>query len=483
MNKETPISPLYYKILFGILLALATGLAIWASYNHIQVNAYRDALQSTYYRAADLAADNLSNLSSDLVKGMYAGTSPQLSMISSKMWKESAAAKSALSSLPINSSTLENTNRFLSQAGDYAMYLSRKTANGEELTDEEREQFASLREYADRLSGQMDALACSLQNGELTIEQLMSEEVTAPSTQQQEPSEQQDGQTVSVSTQPQEASDQPEQSEPSEQQDASHLQQMEDSFMGYPTLIYDGPFSDHLLERTPQMTQGKAEITAEQARIIAANAAGKELPEMREENSTLPSYVFHDGQSTSVAITKNGGYLCYLITDKPDNLTAKLSYEQAVSKAQEYLASQGYSSMKDTYYETDNGVMTLNFAYYDASTQTVCYTDLIKVEVSLQDGSIVGLDARGYLVNHHEREIAAPALTVEQAEQSLSDALTVESVRPALIPTSGQNEAATYEFLCSSDTGDRILCYVNSQTGAEEQLLILLETPNGTLTK
>ena len=127
--------------------------------------------------------------------------------------------------------------------------------------------------------------------------------------------------------------------------------------------------------------------------------------------------------------------------------------------------------------------MTLNFAYYDSASQTICYTDLIKVEVSLQDGSILGLDARGYLVNHHDRTIAEPALTVEQAQESLSDALTVDSVRPALIPSSGQNEVATYEFLCSSATGDRILAYINSQTGAEEQLLILLQTPNGTLTK
>ena len=160
-----------------------------------------------------------------------------------------------------------------------------------------------------------------------------------------------------------------------------------------------------------------------------------------------------------------------------------LSYEEAVNKAQQYLSAHGYDSMKDTYYETDNGVMTLNFAYYDSASQTICYTDLIKVEVSLQDGSILGLDARGYLVNHHDRTIAEPALTVEQAQESLSDALTVDSVRPALIPSSGQNEVATYEFLCSSATGDRILVYINSQTGAEEQLLILLQTPNGTLTK
>ena len=219
------------------------------------------------------------------------------------------------------------------------------------------------------------------------------------------------------------------------------------------------------------------------SRITAANAAGKELTEMREEDSILPSYVFHDALSTSVAITKNGGYLCYLITEKPDNLTAKLSYEEVVNKTQQYLSAHGYDSMKDTYYETDNGVMTLNFAYYDSASQTICYTDLIKVEVSLQDGSILGLDARGYLVNHHDRTIAEPALPVEQAQESLSDALTVDSVRPALIPSSGQNEVATYEFLCSSATGDRILVYINSQTGAEEQLLILLQTPNGTLTK
>ena len=173
--------------------------------------------------------------------------------------------------------------------------------------------------------------------------------------------------------------------------------------MGYPTLINDGPFSDHILARTPLMTEGQPEVSAEQARITAANAAGKELSEMREEDSILPSYVFHDALSTSVAITKNGGYLCYLITEKPDNLTAKLSYEEAVNKAQQYLSAHGYDSMKDTYYETDNGVMTLNFAYYDSASQTICYTDLVKVEVSLQDGSILGLDARGYLVNHHGR--------------------------------------------------------------------------------
>ena len=375
-QKDTPVSPLYYKILVTLMLALSIILGVWAAYSHLSARAYRTALQNTYCRAADSAADNLANLSDDLVKGMYTGSSPQLSQICARLWKESAAAKSFLSALPLES-TLSATNKFLSQAGDYAMYLSRKTANGSPLTEEERSSFASLREYADRLSVQLDDLACSLQNGSLTIEQLQASD--------------KDASAFAVHA-----------------DGDDRLRQLEDSFTGYPTLIYDGPFSDHLLEKTPQMTRDKPAITPEQAKAIAARVTDRPLPQLRREDSVLPCYVLHDGKNNSVAITRQGGFLCYLVTAKPEALTARLSYQQAVDKAQQFLQAQGYSSMKDTYYETTDGVMTLNFAYLDPATQTICYTDLIKVEISLQDGSILGLDARGYLVNHHQRQLAFP---------------------------------------------------------------------------
>ena len=251
-------------------------------------------------------------------------------------------------------------------------------------------------------------------------------------------------------------------------------------FLGRPMMV---SFSDHLLEKTPQMTRDKPAITPEQAKAIASRVTDRPLPQLRREDSVLPCYVLHDGKNNSVAITRQGGFLCYLVTAKPEALTARLSYQQAVDKAQQFLQAQGYSSMKDTYYETTDGVMTLNFAYLDPATQTICYTDLIKVEISLQDGSVLGLDARGYLVNHHQRQLPSPQLSPEQAQQMLSPLLTVDSVRPALIPTSGKNEAAVYEFFCTSSTGDRVLCYINTATGAEEQLLLLVQTPNGTLTK
>ena len=244
-QKDTPVSPLYYKILVTLMLALSIILGVWAAYSHLSARAYRTALQNTYCRAADSAADNLANLSDDLVKGMYTGSSPQLSQICARLWKESAAAKSSLSALPLES-TLSATNKFLSQAGDYAMYLSRKTANGSPLTEEERSSFASLREYADRLSVQLDDLACSLQNGSLTIEQLQASD--------------KDASAFAVHA-----------------DGDDRLRQLEDSFTGYPTLIYDGPFSDHLLEKTPQMTRDKPAITPEQAKAIASRVTDRPL--------------------------------------------------------------------------------------------------------------------------------------------------------------------------------------------------------------
>ena len=58
-EKDTPVSSLALKLVVGFLLVLSTGLAIWASYNHMRINTYRTALQNTYLRAADLASDNL----------------------------------------------------------------------------------------------------------------------------------------------------------------------------------------------------------------------------------------------------------------------------------------------------------------------------------------------------------------------------------------------------------------------------------------
>lgn len=441
------------RVLVPILLVIVLILGIVGGYFGYQTMEYRKMTEVGYRRAVQEAADDLSNISSNLVKGMYAGTDAQLSQISSLLWKDASSAKAALSALPIAELHLDKTSRFLSQVGEYAMYLSRTP----DITLEERKNFQRMREYADRLSDQIHTLDHQLDSGEITFREIES------SIRKNKNSSGADEDETSLSTN-------------------SSLDGMEAGFMGYPSLIYDGPFSDHILDKSPRMTKGKPQVTEEEARVKAHQAVGKnaDIHNLREENSTLPSYVFYSDEF-SVSVTKNGGYLCYVIRPQPSEVRTVLSAEDALNSAKHYLITLGIESMKDTYYEIHDGIMTVNFAY-DLQGIT-CYTDLIKVDVSMETGEILAYDARGYLVNHQARSFDAPKLSQEQAAAVLSPELTVESCKLALIPTPGKNEVLTYEFRAMGSAGDHVLVYVNANTGAEEQILILIEDESGVLTK
>lgn len=89
--------------------------------------------------------------------------------------------------------------------------------------------------------------------------------------------------------------------------------------------------------------------------------------------------------------------------------------------------------------------------------------------------------ATGYLMNHTERELEEPVLSLEEARAVLSPHLQVEREGMACVPTSGLNEVLCYEFECSGENGDKVLVYVNASTGMEENIFILLMSDGGTL--
>ena len=131
-------------------------------------------------------------------------------------------------------------------------------------------------------------------------------------------------------------------------------------------------------------------------------------------------------------------------------------------------------------YSIDQGnVLTVNFAA--AQDGVVCYPDLVKVSVALDNGRIVGFESQGYLMNHHSRALPSPAVGLGEAQNRVGAGLSILSHRLALIPTSGENEVLCHVFKCRDAEGGHVLVYVNAQTGQEERILILLEDESGTL--
>ncbi|MBQ7726078.1 MAG: germination protein YpeB, partial [Clostridia bacterium] len=158
-----------------------------------------------------------------------------------------------------------------------------------------------------------------------------------------------------------------------------------------------------------------------------------------------------------------------------------LEYRQALDKAERYLYAIGMTGFTETYYYVDEGVCVINFSYLDG--KTICYTDLIKVGVAMDNGEIMLYEASGYLTNHTDRAFETPAISEKEAAEKVSDGLKIKQTALALIPTAGASEVRCYEFLCETSDGQEILVYINAMTGAEEDILILLKSDGGTLTK
>ena len=213
--------------------------------------------------------------------------------------------------------------------------------------------------------------------------------------------------------------------------------------------------------------------------IIDRRGLSEFLAEEEDTAGKTAAFCFRN-DTYSVSVTKAGGYPLSLISDITVTETS-LTQADAVEKASLFLGQIGFFDMVSTYAATDDGICTVNFAYKTGSF--ICYPDLIKVQVALSDGKITGFDASDYIMNHKKRDIPAFTFTPEDAAEGIVSSLDIQEISAAVIPTESGTEYFTYELLCEGEDGQHILIYKDILTLEEVDILILLYSDNGTLTK
>ena len=433
----------------GILVL--TGVAIS---NHCR---YRDSeiqLTNAYRRAFTSAVNGVNEISTALEKSVYAASPSMISATCTEVYGKAVAAQMSLGELPFSQEELSKTTEFIAKIGDYAFVISKNAAMGNSYTDEQLETLKSLSQGAKTLSGNLTQLLAKLDRGEVTIAQL---------------SHNQSGLSDGIS----------------DNVLGSSIQNMESEFPEIPSLIYDGPFSEHLLTMEPLYTKDLPEVSEEEAKSAAAEFLGispEKLTVTGRREGTVPVFMMEtsrDSGTLYVEVTVNGGLILQL-TDSRAVVRGTVSQEDAVQTAKNLLDSMGYTNMTESYYMTEGNVCTVNFAYTQEGV--ICYPDLIKVSVALDNGEVVGFEALGYFMSHTERTIPSVSVSAEEAQSRVSPVLTVLSHELAIIPTSGKYEVLCHEFKCENADGEHIIVYVNCETGNEERILILIETESGTLT-
>ena len=156
-----------------------------------------------------------------------------------------------------------------------------------------------------------------------------------------------------------------------------------------------------------------------------------------------------------------------------------INQEQANEIGQKFLDSRGIMHMKPTYFLKQNGIVTINYAY--VQDNVTVYPDLVKIKVALDNGEILGMETAGYLNSHTQRTLKTPIISQDEARSKINKNLDIIEEGMAIIPTEYQTEIQCWEF--KGVVEDRqFLVYINVETGKEEDVLVILETPNGTLT-
>lgn len=433
---------LYASVLILVLFSAFVINAQKASELSRQLNADAERSLSTLEAC-------MSSINTNLTKGLYANTTPMLSSMAISLTRDAASAKNSLSALPLSDTQLDNMLKFLSQVGAFVSTLDRKLSLGEPITSEERNQLKQLIDVSQKLLSELDTITQGVEDGSVSFKQA--------------------GSTL------QKSADQSVQID-------SAFGDAEQTLTDYPTLIYDGPFSDHILNQTPKTLEGKSDVSKEKALEIASDFIGIDKSTLRfdsETNGVIETYNFFV-DSINISVCKKGGAVLYLLGSSSAGESV-ISPEQAVENAKNFLSAKGYKNMKESYYSTQDGICTVNFAYENEGV--ICYPDLIKLSVSLETGNIISFDARGYIMNHTDRPPVQSKISADEAKMSVSDYLTVMSSRLAVIPTDYKTEKTAYEFHCKTPDEQEVLVYIDVLTAKEDDILLLLYSDGGILTK
>lgn len=447
-------------IIIGIILAVViVGAIIYYAFQ--ETRKYVIASENKYNMAFFELVDYVQNVETYLAKALISTTPEHGAETLTNVWREASVAQSCLSQLPINSHELENTSKFLNQVSDYSYSLSRKNISGQGLSQEDLKNIKELHTYSLELENTLNQLSTDLNNGRIKWGELKDEGTKAFATQ------------VSSITK-------------------DSFSNLEENFHEYSGLIYDGAFSEHITSSEKKGLTGE-DIDEEKAKEIVKTFYGEEkikniYSNGFSENAEISSFDFNvkmkeNDNTATISISKKGGHIIFANYNKTVS-TEIISQEKANEIAKDFLDKHGYTNMKETYYLKQNGIVTINYAYTQNNTnnqQVTIYPDLIKVKVALDDGSVLGIETSGYLNSHTTRAISTDIISKEKAKDVLNKDLQIESENLAIIPTKWNTEVLCWEFKGKVEDNE-FLVYINAKTGKEEDILIIVNTPDGTLT-
>ncbi|KYH34937.1 sporulation protein YpeB [Clostridium tepidiprofundi DSM 19306] len=447
-----------YTCVVTLIVVFTTTFAILMT---LERTDYRNYLQGQYSKNMYDLINSVQNIRSNLSKSAIIGSSEQNIIVFSEIFRYASIANDKLHSLPISQEVLGDTSAFLSRVGDFCYSLAASASKGKELTDADYNKIDMLEEESFQLEAELNKVLSDINEGNVKWGEIRKK-VTG----------------VFAKTS-------------GEKQISKKFEGIQKQIAQYPALIYDGPFSDNVQEIKPRILKQK-KISQHKASEIVKYVLGKEkisnIKVISSDGKTnIPSYRFNvnmknrkkNDSSVICEVSKNGGRIVYLLDNKTIT-NPKISEKEALKIGKNFLERMGYKNMVSTYTLNYKKYEVINYVYNQNGIMV--YPDQIKLKIALDDGEIIGVEAEKYLTSHIDnRKISEPTITKSEAYKKVGKRLKINSVKLAIVPTETNKEVLCYEF-AGQYKGKNFIVYINAQTGHEQKIIEIINTPNGKLT-
>ena len=479
-----------FIITVSILSCVILVLSLFLYSTNVSLNSTNMNLENLYQRSFYDLVNNVNNMEVEVSKLMVSNDSTSQQKSLSKLKQQSSDAENSLSLLPINENILEKTTRFMNQFNGYCTSLI--TYKDGKIENEDYETLGNAYNSISNIKTELNKIMEKIMKGYRISDNINGNDVNSDF--------------------------------------SLNFSSLSNDTIEYPSLIYDGPFSDSTLKKSIKGLKS-TEISENDAENLITKIFDNKITNLNflgETNSNFVTFDFgvntEDGKNYFIQITKQGGFLLTIssnvlndnlgsvstevvkddnssgeieITDENNvdessinkteessivkvesinNLTSEI--EKAIDTAENFAKKLGLNDMKCVWSAASEEISYINLA--PVIDDIIMYPDLIKVKVDLKNNSLVGWEATSYAYNHTERDDLIPQLSEDEARKLVSSNLDVNSQKLCVIPLDYVGETLAYEFSGKYNDFNYYL-YIDAYNGSQVRILKVVQTDEGEL--
>lgn len=432
------------SIATGAFCLTSVGLGIT---NAIQMNSlqgYQEELESVYQKNMFDLAEGVNNAEIKLSKVINSNDGDFQRKMLTEVVQNATLAESSIANLPITQNSMAESVKFINELKGYSSTVVENLSEESKISEKERENLIKLHTSLSQVKEILNEYMDKLHKGYSIVkdEVIIKDENNSFTTK---------------------------------------LSMFKEISVDYPTMIYDGPFSESQQNYVVRGLKGEVVDRSEAYNSVTRSFKNIASLEFNGEiDSNFQTYNF-DLTTTSehnlfVQVSKIGGHILTVSGYNKNTTGNEIEMEDAQKIALDFVKVNGIENAECVWEDKLNSEAYFNIA--PKQDGIILYPDLIKVKVDLLTGTIIGYDATSYFISHVERNLQSDYIGVENAKNYLPAGFISQNGRLVLAPLEYSREIVCYEFESFKDD-EVYYFYINACSGKLENVLKVISTNNG----